>query len=135
MTRTWSKLLAVSAVLLGVGYAAAGASVWMVFHDAVAGLVVGGLGVLLAALGVGVWHGRAGAKAGATAAGFLGTALFGAMAIGAERDPDASDLVNNVGAATILGLACLSALVLAAAVTLAVVELREARRQRATAGS
>ena len=131
MTSTWPRVLAVCTVLLGLGYATAAALVWRALDAAGAGVFLGGLSALVVAAGVGVWRGSAGAKAGATVAAFLGTALFGAAAVHAERDPDASDLVNTVDLAILYGLLALSTLVLTTAVVLAVIESVEARHHRA----
>ena len=128
MTGAWSKALAVSAALLGLGYFVSGL-LWSsnrVGPNAVC-LIIVGVGVFLAAVAAGVWRGSGRAKAAATVAGFVGTLLFGLSVATFDRDPEATEIANAVSAATAVGLAGLSALVLAMGVTLAVIEARAAK--------
>jgi hypothetical protein len=132
VTGPWSKALAVSAALLGLGYFVAGL-LGRLFGDApnAVRLILVGVGVFLAAVAAGVWRGRGWAKAAATVTGFAGTLLFGTLLFGFDRDPDATKIANDVSAATLFGLAGLSALVLAMGVTLAVVETKLGRNEPA----
>jgi len=132
VTRTWSRALALSTVLLGLGYVIS-ALLWWVNRlvPGLVGLVIAALGLFLVVAGAGVWRGRSWAKIVATLAGLIGTLLFGAAIATFHTDPEVSDLTNEVGAGTGFGLAVLSVMVLATAVVLAVAETTEARHRPA----
>ena len=134
MSGAWSKALAASVALLGHGYLVAGL-LWSLNRVGPNVVCLGmvGVGVSLAAIAARVLRGSGRAKAAATVAGFVGTVVLGTLMLSAsfERDPEATEAANNVSAATAVGLAALSALVLAMGVTLAVVETKAAKNEPA----
>jgi hypothetical protein len=131
VTRTWSKVLAMSVGLLGVGYVVSGVLLPLdgLTPNAV-GFVLIGFGLFFAATAASVWRDRVRTRVRAAMTGLVSTAVFSVLAVKFEHDPDATDLANNIDAAIVFGLAGLSALVLATVVILAVVESMEARHQR-----
>ena len=135
VTGAWSKALAMSTALLGLGYIVAG-MLWSLNRIApnAACLIMVGLGVSLAAVAAGVRRRNGRAKATATVAGFVGTLVFGALLLTFDRDPEVSEIANDVAAATAFGLAGLSALVLAMGVSLAVIETNAARNEHVNIG-
>jgi hypothetical protein len=124
VSRAWSKVFALSVVLLGIGYVVAGVllCVYGIAPNSF-GAVMAGVGVFLAIDSTGVRRCRARARVAATVLAFVSALYWGELfVVKSGGDPDLSDLANNVAHWSEFGLAGLSTLVLATAVIVAVAE-------------
>jgi hypothetical protein len=104
-----SKTLSVATASLGVGYLATSiVAFWAPEVPTAVAAVVLVIAAGCGGVALGAWATQTWARLVGALLGLLGTLLFGLLAAGFDRDPDASDLTNDLSAAVIFVLLGLS---------------------------